>query len=259
MSTSAKDTIAGSDTSGGNAGFALKSVFTFTFWVDIAYSASFRWNVPPSIVAAADGAITRSIAPRTAFSSYTLPPSIESPSTSKKVVYRRSNAGVESPVPACTKRKSNSAPRIVVGPVVHSAVTASSPEPDSQYDVRSPNPMQTKPEVVKTACEVVFVIGVTYSTGISSLYSEAGLLTVTRRSKGWPLLKPRFFHRMLPDGKAAPVVSVVSTGIIKSVRTVSKASVHSIATAGLVVEEKSIVTLDFAQDMTNSDVTNSAI
>ena len=78
----AKDTIAGSDISGGDAGFALKSVFTFTFCVDIAYSASFRKNVPASIVDAADGAITRSVAPRTAFSSYTLPPSIVSPSTS---------------------------------------------------------------------------------------------------------------------------------------------------------------------------------
>jgi hypothetical protein len=79
---SEKDTIADNDASVGDAGFALKSVFTFTFWVDIAYSASFRWNVPLSIVPAADGAMWVDVAPRTASSSYTLPPSIESPSTS---------------------------------------------------------------------------------------------------------------------------------------------------------------------------------
>jgi hypothetical protein len=102
--------------------------------------------------------------------------------------------------------------------------------------------MHAKPEVVKMACEVVLVLGLTYSTSISSLYSEAGLLMVMRRSKGRPLSKPRFFHLMLPVGRAAPVVSVVSVGMIQPVRTVSKASVHSISTAGLVVMEKSMVT-----------------
>ena len=117
---SSKLTIPGRDTSGGVSGFTVKSVFTFTFRVEIAYCASFKGKVPASSVSAADEAISRLAAPRTAFSSYTLPPPIESPSTSKKVICMRSKAGIGSLTPACTKRKSNSAPRSIEAvPSVH--------------------------------------------------------------------------------------------------------------------------------------------
>ena len=249
MRTSSKVTIAGSDTSDGVTGLTLKSVFTFTFRVEIAYSASFREKMPASSVSSAVGAISRPLAPRTAFSSYTLPPSIESPSTSKKVMCMRSKAGICSLVPVCTKRKSNSAPRNVAGvPSTHSAVAGSSADPEPQYDVRSPKPRQAKPVVVKMACEVVTATGFWYSMTINSLYNEAGLLTVMSRSKAWPLSVPRFFHRMLPDGRAAPVVSVVSVGMICPECSAPWASTHSMETAGLEVEEKSIVTRLFTQD-----------
>ena len=124
----------------------MKSVFTLTFCVEVAYSASFSAKNPASIVSAADGAIVRLVAPSTAFSSYKLPPLITSPSTSKKVASIRSKAGICSLVPAYTKRKSNSAARIVVGvPSTQLAVTRSSTEPEEQYDLRSPNPRHTKP------------------------------------------------------------------------------------------------------------------
>jgi hypothetical protein len=82
MRVSSNATIAGSDASDGVAGLTLKSVGTFTFRLEIAYSASFRGKMPASNVSAAEDAITRLDAPRIAFSSYTLPPSIASPSTS---------------------------------------------------------------------------------------------------------------------------------------------------------------------------------
>ena len=125
--------IAGSEASDGFAGSAVKSVFTLTLRVEIAYKASLSGNTPASSVSAAEGAIQREVAPSTASSSYTLPPLIESPSTSKTVMYIRMNAGIEMVVPAYTNRKSNSAARIVVGvPSAQDAVTESSCEPESQ-------------------------------------------------------------------------------------------------------------------------------
>ena len=53
---------------------------------------------------------------------------------------------------------------------------------------------------------------------------------------------PRFFQRMLPEGSAAPVVSVVRVGISWPVCVTPKASVHSMEAAGLVVDEKSMAT-----------------
>ena len=66
-----------------------------------------------------------------------------------------------------------------------------------------------------------------------------------RRSNAILLLstRPRFFQRMLPVGKAAPVVSVVAMGIRLPLRLMAFASVHSMATAGLVTDEKSMLTL----------------
>ena len=159
------DTIAGNETSGGFAGFALKSVGTFILCVAIAYNASFAANMPASSVSSADGAIERLAAPMIAFSSNTLQPSCVSPSTSKKVVYMRSNAPIGSLVPARTNRKSNSAPRIVVCvPSLHAALPCLTDAPERQYDVSSPTPRQAKPEVVKSACEVVDDSGLTYDT-----------------------------------------------------------------------------------------------
>ena len=131
MEVAENETTAGSDTSGGFNGSAEKSVFTLTFWVDIAYSASLYGKMPASNVSTADGAIERLVAPRTAFSSYTLPPLIESPSTSKKVVNIWLNGAICSCVPACTNLKSNSAARMVVGvPSAQLAVTGSSSAPE---------------------------------------------------------------------------------------------------------------------------------
>ena len=111
----------------------MKSVFTLWLCVEIAYSASLISKMPASIVSAAEGAMIRSTAPSTASSSYTLPPLIVSPSTSKKVARIRSKAGIGSLVPACTKRKSNSVALIVVGvPSAQLAVVGSSCEPESQ-------------------------------------------------------------------------------------------------------------------------------
>ena len=125
------ETIAGSDASDGLAGSALKSVFTLMFCVEIAYIASLYGKTSASSVSSADGAIERLAAPRTAFSSYRLPPLIESPSTSKKVVKSCSNGAICSCVPAWTKMKSNSAPRMVVGvPSTQLAVTGSSSAPE---------------------------------------------------------------------------------------------------------------------------------
>lgn len=131
VSVSSNDTMPGSETADGVAGFALKSVCTLTLCVAIAYNASFAANMPASSVSAADGAIVRSVAPRIAFSSNTLPSSTVSPSTSKKVMNNRSNALIGSIVPDCTNRKSNSAPRIVVGvPSAHDALAESSAAPE---------------------------------------------------------------------------------------------------------------------------------
>lgn len=81
-----------------------------------------------------------------------LRPFTTSPSTSKKVANMRSNAGIVWSVPVITNRNSNSVARIVVSdPSVHVAWTASSPEPESQYDGRNPNPRHTMPDSVSTA------------------------------------------------------------------------------------------------------------
>jgi hypothetical protein len=101
---------------------------------------------------------------------------------------------------------------------------------------------------VNRAWEVWDDIGFWYSTASSSLYHEARLLTVMRRSKEKPPSEPRFFHRILPVGRAAPVVSVERVGIIWPECTASYASTHSMETAGLVMEEKSTVTAFFTQD-----------
>jgi hypothetical protein len=232
--------MAGSDAADGLDGSALKSVFTLTFCDAMTYSASFSANVPASSVSAADGAIVRLVAPSTAFSSYTDPSPITSPSTSKKVVCSRSKAGICSLVPAYTKRKSNSAARIVVGvPSAQLAITRSSTDPEEQYDARSPKPRHTKPDEVSRACDVLVLKGVTYATSTSSLYSEGSALTLTSRSNALPLSVPTRLHRMLPPGSAAPVVSVVWRGIIVPVEVAPSAPVHSMATAGLVMDEKS--------------------
>jgi hypothetical protein len=161
-------TIAGSDASDGFAGSALKSVGTFTFRVEMAYSASFSGKTPAS--RCAKGAIWRLDAPTTASSSYTLPPLITSPSTSKKVVNMRSNAGSCSCEPAYTNLKSNSTALIAVGvPSRQSAVEGSSSAPEKQYDLRRPKPRHTNPESVNKACEVVGDIGLQYSMSTSSL------------------------------------------------------------------------------------------
>ena len=128
---SSNDTIAGSDATDGNAGLALKSVRTLAVCVAMAYSASFSEKSPASSVSAADGAIERLCAPRTATSSYKLLSACASPSTSKKVVYSRWKGGMTSVEPVRTKRKSNSAARIVVDvPSAHCALMASIVPPE---------------------------------------------------------------------------------------------------------------------------------
>ena len=129
-------------------------------------------------------------------------------------------------------------------------MVASSAEPEGQTEGRSPKPRHANPAEVNTACEVVDDAGFWYSTARNSLYKEAGLLTVMRRSKEKPLSVPRFFQRMLPAGRAAPVASVVRGGITCPVLVWSLAPVHSIATAGLVIEEKSMTTAFFTHDGT---------
>ena len=93
------------------------------------------------------------------------------------------------------------------------------------------------PEAVVRACDVDGDIGFSKATSTKSLYAEAGLLTVTSRSKDKPPSVPRFFQRMLPEGRAAPVVSLARVGISCPVCTASKASVHS-------MDEKSMLTLE---------------
>ena len=83
---SSNATIADSDASEGLVGFALKSVGTLTFCVERAYSASLAAKLPSSMVSVASDSTMmfeeEPAAPSTASSSYTLPPSITSPSTS---------------------------------------------------------------------------------------------------------------------------------------------------------------------------------
>ena len=74
------DAIAGSDASCGSTGLWLKSVWTFTLFAEIAYSARDGEKAPVSSVD--DGATTRLAAPSTETSSRTLAPRSTSPSTS---------------------------------------------------------------------------------------------------------------------------------------------------------------------------------
>lgn len=74
------------------------------------------------------------------------------PSTSKKVVCTAPNGAIGVVVPDCTKLKSNSAARSVVGvPSAHLAVAASSAAPEAQVDVRTPRPKHAKPAGVSAA------------------------------------------------------------------------------------------------------------
>ena len=82
----------------------------------------------------------------------------------------RSKAGIGVMVPAITKRKTNSPPRIVVGePSSHSALARLSAAPESQYDGRSPNPRQANPEEVSSACDAVGETRSKYSISRRSL------------------------------------------------------------------------------------------
>ena len=99
------------------------------------------------------------------------------------------------------------------------------------------------------ACVAAVDAGLTYSTATVSAYVAGRSLTVTIRSKGMPLSKPRLDHRTLPRGNAPPVVSVARKGIMAltppaglPVCVPPWASVHCMATAGLVICEKSMVT-----------------
>ena len=140
----------------------MKFVLMLMFCVEIAYSASDGKNVPPSKVDV--GAMVRLAAPRIVTNSYTLPPFTTSPSTSKNVVYIEWNGGIDVLVLDRTKRKSNSAARVIVGvPSLQLAVVASSVAPDSQMDGRIPKPRHAKPALVKMACVVYDDCGFQYS------------------------------------------------------------------------------------------------
>ena len=121
-----------------------------TFCVEMAYSAPDGSNVPPSSVD--DGAIERLDAPTTDTNSYTLLPFTASPSTSKKVAYIEPNGGIGVLVPACTKRKSNSAARCVsADPSLQVAVPTSIVTPEEHLEGRIPNPRQANPSEVTMA------------------------------------------------------------------------------------------------------------